>query len=209
MVNSKCKICRRQGIKLFLRGERCFGPKCAMIKRAYPPGPTRKRRKRGLSEYGRELREKQRLKNWYNLRERPFKKYVKEVLEKRGKVQDIADLFIKKLELRFDNVIFRLGFASSRSQARQLVSHGHFFINGKKVDIPSRQLKKEDKITIRASSLKKEFFKKIIPVLKKYQPPSWLKFDPERIEAEVIGQPTLKEAQPPAEISLIFEFYSK
>ena len=209
MVGSKCKICRRQGQKLFLKGERCFTPKCPMIKRPYPPGEKRKRRGGGLSDYGRELREKQRLKNWYNLRERQFKKYVMETLEKRGKVENLADLLIKKLEQRLDNVIFRLGFAVSRSQARQLISHGHFLINGKKVDIPSYQLKKGDKITLRASSQKKEIFRKVAPTLKKHQPPSWLKLSAEKMEGEVIGEPNIEEAQPPAEIPLVFEFYSK
>ena len=183
--------------------------KCAMVKKSYPPGQKGKRRFRGLSEYGRELREKQRLKNWYNLREKQLKKYVVETLAKRGKVEDLTELLIKKLERRFDNVVFRLGLAESRSQARQMVSHGHFLVNGKKVDIPSFQVKKGDKIGVAPSSLKKEIFKKVAVRLKKHQPPSWLKVNPEKITAEVVGEPNIEEAQPPAEISLIFEFYSK
>lgn len=209
MTNAKCKICRRQGIKLFLRGEKCLSPKCPMIKRPYPPGSKGKRRKGGLSEYGRELREKQRLKNWYNLKEKQFKGYVKEVLNQRKKAEDLSDLLIKKLESRLDNVVFRLGLASSRSQARQMVLHGHFLVNGKKVDVPSFQVKKGDKIGVKSSSAKKEFFKKLAPVLKKHQPPSWLKLNPAKLEGEVEGVPTLEEAQPPAEVPLIFEFYSR
>jgi len=111
--------------------------------------------------------------------------------------------------MRFDNVIFQLGLANSRSQARQLISHGHFLINGKKVDIPSYQAKKGDKVGLKTSSLKKGIFKEIVSRLKKHQPPSWLKLNPEKIEGEVVEELTLKEVQPPAEISLIFEFYSK
>lgn len=181
-----------------------------MIKRPYPPGERRKRGGGGISEYGRELREKQKLRNWYNLRERQFKKYVMEVLAKRGKVEDLAELFVQKLEKRLDNVIFRLGFASSRSQARQLVSHGHFFVNGRKVNIPSYQVEIGDKIQLSPFSKDKDYFQKVLLTLKEdHKVPSWLKFNLEKLEAEVIGEPTLKEAQPPAEIPLIFEFYSK
>lgn len=208
-IDPTCKICRRQGAKLFLKGERCLGPKCAMVKRSFSPGLKGKRRGRGISEYGRELREKQRLKNWYHLKEKQFKRYVMTVLEGGARVENPADLLIKKLELRFDNVIFRLGLAASRSQARQLVTHGHFLINGKKVDRPSYQLKKGDKVTLRESSFKKDMFKRLVPQLKKHQTPSWLKLNPAKLQGEVGRDPDIEEAQPPAEIPLIFEFYSK
>ena len=117
MKNTKCKICRRLGVKLFLKGERCLSPKCAMVKRDYAPGEKGKRRRRTFSEYGKELREKQKLKNWYNLRERQFRNYVKEVLAKRGKVEDAGSLLVEKLESRLDNVVFRMGFVSSRNQS--------------------------------------------------------------------------------------------
>jgi len=208
MLGPKCKICRRLGVKLFLKGERCFSPKCAMVKKPYPPG-LKKKRGSSLSEYGKELREKQKLKNWYNLRERQFKKYVKEVLEKRANVEDASALLIKKLESRLDNVVFRLGFALSRSLARQMVNHGHFLVNGKKVDIPSYMVKKGDKIKVNPKSQQKNLFKEILPRLKKHNPPLWLKLYPEKMEAEVVGEPSIEEASPPAEISSIFEFYSK
>jgi len=180
-----------------------------MLKRAYPPGQKRKRRFRALSEYGKELREKQRLKNWYNLKERQFKRYVKEVLESRGKIENAATFLIKKLECRLDNVIFRLGFASSRAQARQLVSHGHFLINGKAVNIPSYQLKKGDKITFHQTSRKKFIFKNLQAKLKKHQPPVWLSLNIKTLEGKVIGSPSLEEAAPPVAIPTIFEFYSR
>lgn len=208
-LEKKCKICRRQGAKLFLKGERCLSPKCALIKRPYPPGEKRKRKTGALSEYGKELREKQKLKFWYNLRENQFKRYVKEALEKRGKGEDLGEFLIRKLELRLDNVVFRLGFAQSRSQARQLVSHGHILVNNKKVNIPSFQVKKGDKIKVKESSLKKGIFKELLPKMKDYQPPNWLKVNFEKMEGEIVELPHLKEIQPPADLHLIFEFYSK
>ena len=211
MIKSVCKICRRLGVKLFLKGEKCLSPKCPMVKRPYQPGIKGKRRKKmsALSEYGKELSEKQKLKNWYNLGERQFKKYVKEVLAFRGKVEDATSLLVEKLEMRLDNVIFRLGFASSRIQARQLVNHSHFLVNGKKVNIPSYQLKKGDKISLHPRFLKSKFFQNLQPKLKKQKPPPWLAFNLEKLEAEVKSLPTIEEAAPPAEISSIFEYYSR
>lgn len=210
MQNSKCKICRRLGTKLFLKGEKCLSPKCSLIKKPYPPGMKKKRRMSALSEYGKELREKQKLKNWYNLRERQLRKYVKDILERRGKVKDASGLLIQKLESRFDNVILRLGLAHSRAQARQNVSHGHFLINGRPVNLPSYQLRKGDKITLNPASQKKKAFSgNLTPLLKKHQAPSWLKLNAQNIEGEVVGVPTLEEAAPPTEISTIFEYYSR
>ena len=209
MKDSKCKICRRLGIKIFLRGERCFSQKCTMIRKPYPPGPKSKKRARALSEYGKELKEKQKLKNWYNLEERQFRKYVKEILSARGKVADAGAALIKNLESRLDNVVFRLGFAPSRVAARQTVSHRHFMVNGKPINIPSYLVKKGDKISINPSSAKKTIFQKLPLLLKKYNPPSWLKLDAEKLEGKVADSPNLKEAAPPAELSSIFEFYSK
>ena len=138
----------------------------------------------------------------------PIEKAIKltfEVLKKRN----YSDFLIQQLESRFDNIIFRLGLAGSRAQARQKVSHGHFLINGRPVNIPSYRLKKGDKITINAVSQKNKAFSALLPLLKKYQPPSWLKLDIEKRQAEVIGLPTLEESAPPAEISTIFEYYSR
>ncbi|MDI6591378.1 MAG: 30S ribosomal protein S4 [Patescibacteria group bacterium] len=214
MQNSKCKICRRLGVKLFLKGEKCLSPKCPMVRKPYPPGQKGKRRPTPLSEYGKELREKQKLKNWYNLKEAQFRKYVKEVLEairssKRGKVRDPAASLIKTLESRLDNVIFRLGIASSRAQARQLISHGHFLVNDKIVNIPSYLVKKGDKITPSPHSLKKTFFQNLPSLLKKQKIPSWLELNIEKVEGKVKEEPNLEEAAPPAEILAIFEYYSR
>ena len=209
MINSKCKICRRLGVKLFLKGEKCLSPKCPLVKKPYPPGQKGKRRVRALSEYGKELREKQKLKNWYNLKERQFRKYVKETLKKRGRAGDTATLLIKILEGRLDNIVFRLGFASSRGLARQLISHRHFLVNGKVVNIPSFFVKKGDKIKIRPTSAKKTIFRNLSAILKKSKTPAWLELNIEKLEGKVMGEPTLEEVAPPVEISSIFEYYSR
>ncbi len=209
MINSKCKICRRLGVKLFLKGEKCLSAKCPMIRKSYPPGQKRKRRPKALSEYGKELREKQKLRNWYNLKERQFRKYVKEALKARGKVEDASAFLIKTLESRLDNAVFRLGFAPSRSSARQLISHGHILVNGRPVNIASFLVKKGDRINIKPGSSKKNIFRNLPSVLKKYKPPSWLSLVAEKLEGKVIALPNLEEAAPSAEISSIFEYYSR
>jgi small subunit ribosomal protein S4 len=180
-----------------------------MIRKPYPPGPKAKRRVRALSEYGKELKEKQKLKNWYNLEERQLRKYVKEILKARGKVVDAESALIKILESRLDNVVFRLGFAPSRTAARQMVSHRHFMINNKPINIPGYLVKKDDKISINPGSAKKTIFQKLPTLLKKHNPPSWLKLDTKNLEGKVIVSPNLEEAASPAELSSIFAFYSK
>ncbi len=209
MKKKTCKICRRLGTKLFLKGERCLTAKCAMVKRPYPPGLKGKRRKPPLSEYGKQLREKQKLRHIYNLEERQFKNYVEEILAKRGKVKDAAEALIKILESRLDNVVFRLGFAVSRRQARQLVSHGHILVNERKIDIPSYLVQKGDCIKVKPTKAKKILFKRLKQTLARQKIPSWLQLDLEKLEGKVIGEPSLKEAGVPVEISTIFEFYSR
>ena len=149
------------------------------------------------------------MKRWYNLEEKQFKNYVKKVLGARGKVEDAAALLIKILESRLDNVVFRLGLASSRKASRQLVSHRHILVNGKPIDISSYLVKKGDVIKIKPSSSKKNIFKNLPQVLKKYKTPSWLELSAQNLEGKVKDTPNLEEAAPPAEISSIFEFYSK
>jgi small subunit ribosomal protein S4 len=209
MQLDQCKTCRRLGQKLFLKGERCLSQKCAMVRRNSLPGPQRKRKGGSASEYKKSLIEKQSLKKWYYLSERQFKKYVKETLEKMGKVENVSAELIKKLEKRLDNVIFRLGFAKSRIHARQLVNHGHFLVNGKAINIPSYQTKKGDIISIKESKKKKPAFNDLAVQLKKQAVPVWLELNKEKFEGKSVGEPTLEEVKPPAEISLIFEFYSR
>lgn len=209
MIDSKCKICRRAGQKLFLKGERCYTPKCAIVKRPYSPGKKGKRRVSSLSEYGKELREKQRLKNWYNLKESQLKKYIKVVLKRRGKAEDPVNILIKRLESRLDNVVFQMGFAKSRPQARQFISHGHFLINEKKINIPSYQLRQGDKIRLNPQKTQRKIFQNISQSLKKQKLPSWLKLDIEKLEGEIVGGPSIQDVSLPIEIPAVFEFYSR
>ncbi|MDO8424620.1 MAG: 30S ribosomal protein S4 [bacterium] len=209
-MESQCSICRRQGNKLFLKGDRCFSQKCQVVRRPFAPGPKRKRGSRPLSEYGKELSEKQKLKNWYNLGGREFKNYVKHVLQKRSKkAEDPVFLLIKDLETRIDNVVFRLGFGSSRKKSRQLVSHGFFMINNKLIDTPSYSVEKGDVIKVSPTKIKKSVILALAPLLKKVKTPNWLELNADNLEGKVIGLPTIEEVNPPAEISVIFEFYSR
>jgi small subunit ribosomal protein S4 len=180
-----------------------------MVRRNSLPGPQRKRKGGSASGFKKSLTEKQSLKKWYYLSERQFKKYVKETLEKMGKVENVSAELIKKLEKRFDNVVFRLGFAKSRVHARQLVNHGHFLVNGKAINVPSYQIKKGDIVSIKESKKKKQVFSDLSAQLKKQTVPAWLELNKEKFEGKAVGDPTLEEVNPPAEISLIFEFYSR
>ena len=209
MENLKCKICRQLSVKLFLKGERCFGQKCAMIKKSYPPGQKGKKgiSRRGFSEYGKGLKEKQKLRRLYGINEQQFRKYIKGVLKKPGKQAPL--LLIRKLETRLDNVVFKLGFAVSRLQARKLISHSHFQVNNKKINSPAYELKKDDIVSIRPQSLKNVFFKDVASRLKKHQTPSWLKLNYKNFEGKVVDLLSIEETAPLAEISMIFEYYSR
>ena len=209
MENKVCKKCRRANQKLFLKGEKCSSPKCPLLKRPYAPGQKAKNRRSPLSEYGKELMEKQKMRHWYGVSEKQFKGYVKDILDKRGKMEDTSLELVKKLEKRLDNVVFRSGLALSRVQARQLVSHSHFTVNGRAVDIPSFQVKKGDKIELKEQKKDKDYFKKISVTLKKVQVPSWLKLDISKMSIEIAGEPSFEDSGVPAEISAIFEYYSR
>jgi len=180
-----------------------------MVKRAYAPGPQRKRRGGAPSEYKKSLEEKQTLKKWYGLSEKQFKRYVQQSLAKMGKVDDVSAELIRRLEKRLDNVIFRLGFAKTRAMSRQLVSHGFILINGKPVNIPSYEVKKGDVVAVKENKKAKGIFKEIMNDLKTKEVPAWLNLNKSKLESQTIGEPSLDEVKPPAEISLIFEFYSR
>lgn len=180
-----------------------------MIKRPYPPGPKKKRRRVRVSEYGKGLEEKQKLKNYYQLKERQFGKYIKEVLKKRGRTEDVSLALIKKLEKRLDNVVFRLGFAKSRAEARKLVSHSHFLVNSKPVNIPSFEVKKGTIISLKETKKEKPFFKNLSLTLKNYNPPAWLKLNHQKMEGKVVGEPAAEDISSVVDISAIFEFYSR
>jgi len=209
MNYDQCKTCRRLGQKLFLKGDRCFSAKCAMVRRSYAPGIQKKRKGGSPSAYKKSLEEKQSLKKWYGISEKQFKAYVTQTLAKMGKVENVSNELIKRLEERLDNVVFRLGFAKSRVQARQMVSHGFFTVNGKSVNIPSYIVGKEDVVAVKKTKLQKGPFRDIAADLKKKETPVWLTLNKEKLEGKVIGFATVEEVKPPAEISTIFEFYSR
>ncbi len=207
MSDTKCKTCRRIGQKLFLKEDKCFSPKCGAIRKPYAPGNQKKGRRGNISEYGLQLKEKQTLKFLYGLRERQFVNIVKSAIQKGGK--EIARRILQTLEMRLDNTVYRLGFAKSRSLARQLVSHGHVLINGAKLTIPSYHVQKGDKISIRHSSASKKMFTDLDIALKKYNTPSWLKLDKNLKSAEVINQPDTENLDMTININSIIEFYSR
>ncbi len=211
MINSKCKICRRAGEKLFLKEGKCYTPKCPLTRKSYPPGVQKssvsRRPRKSMSEYGFQLREKQKLKFLYLLRERQFKNYVQEALK--GRNTDIVSRLAEFLELRLDNAAFRLGLAKSRSLARQMVNHGHLAVNGRKINIPSYRLKVGDKISIRPQSVSKKIFQDTDIHLKKYQPPVWLEIDKEKKEGKVVGKPQVHDIEVKTNINSIIEFYSR
>jgi len=206
---NKCKKCRRAGAKLFLKGEKCESQHCPMIKKPYAPGQKPKRRKGRVSEYGRELNEKQKLRNWYNLREKQLLRYVKSVMAKEQEVESTGDQLIRKLEGRLDNVVYRAGFASSRTQARQMVSHGFFHIGDRLVDRPSYQVKVGDEITLKPSKKGKKIFEEFEANMKNFNPPAWISLDKKNFSAKIIGEVPVEEVAPPVEISAVFEFYSR
>jgi small subunit ribosomal protein S4 len=209
MKQAKCKICRRLGEKLFLKGEKCLSAKCAMIKRPFPPGQKAKKRRSNLTEYGREVKEKQKVKRWYNVSESQFKKYVIEVLENKTSEVDVASQLISKLETKLDNVVFRLGWAKSRAQSRLLVTHGHFLVNGKRIDIPSYKVMIGDAISIREGSKDTEVMKVLPENMKKYTVPQWLTYNSDKVEGKLAKLPTSEDVQVPSELSSIFEHYSR
>jgi small subunit ribosomal protein S4 len=204
-TEAACKLCRREGEKLFLKGDRCYTEKCAISRRAYAPGQHGQRRKK-LSEYGVQLREKQKARRFYGVLERQFRNYF-EMASKRKGITGVNLLQI--LESRFDNVVYRLGFAPSRAQSRQLVNHGHFNINGQKVNIPSYLLKPGDVVTIDETSKKLTRFKNFVESLQSRPIPEWLSLDTENIIGKVVKLPSREEIDLPIQEHLIIELYSK
>jgi len=205
-IDNKCKQCRRTGEKLFLKGDRCFTPKCAMVKRNYAPGFHGPKGRKRLSDYGLQLAEKQKAKKFYGLLEKQFRLTFEKASKKTG---DAGKNFLRALEMRFDNVIYRLGLASSRSQARQLVSHGHFTVNGRKTDIPSFSVKAGQVIKIKKASVNSRYFKNITEKLKKADRPSWLNFDASDLSAKVLHEPKDGDLPQNLNVQIIIEYYSK
>ena len=206
IIDSKCKKCRRAGQKLFLKGERCFSQKCAMIRKPYIPGLHGRSRRKGISEYGQQLIEKQKVRHVYGISEKQFKNYFKVIVGQKGNKEE---LLVNKLESRLDNIVFRLGWAQSRALARQLVNHGHILVNQRKVDIPSCQVKKEDVIQIKEKSKKSAPFRDLKTTLKKYEAPAWLSLDKQKLIGKIINQPKIADIGKVGEIGMIIEYYSR
>ncbi|MGI6333079.1 MAG: 30S ribosomal protein S4 [Saccharofermentanales bacterium] len=196
-----CRLCRREGEKLFLKGQRCYTGKCSIVRRSFAPGQHGQGRKK-ISEYGTQLREKQKTKRFYGVLESQFRKTYATAENMKGKT---GENLLRLLELRFDNVVYRMGLANSRSEARQLVTHGHFTINGKKADIPSMTLKAGDEIAVRESSKKSSKFQDLIrrPV------PAWLSFNAETLSGSIVQIPARTDVDIEVRETLIVELYSK
>ena len=205
-IDNKCKQCRRVGEKLFLKGERCIGPKCAMVKRNYVPGFHGPKMKKRLSDFGQQLMEKQKAKKIYGLMEKQFRLTFDKASKKAG---DTGKNFFKMLEMRLDNVIYRLGYATSRAQARQLVNHGHFTLNGKKASTPSIIVKEGQEIKIKKSSLKAPYFRNINEKVAKAERPSWLNFVAEDMSSKVLHEPKDTDLPQNVNAQVIIEYYSK
>lgn len=204
-INNLCRKCRREGKKLFLKGEKCTSPKCPFIRRSYSPGQHGQMGRR-VSEYALQLREKQKMKRIYGLREHQFKNYFKKAASAKG---IIGENLIQLLERRLDNIVYRLGLTSSRQGARQLVSHGHFLVNSKKVNIPSYLIKEGDEITIAQRSKNSAYFENIFKKMEKEKLPPWLKWDPHKKKGKIIRLPEREEIPSEVDESLIVEFYSR
>jgi small subunit ribosomal protein S4 len=208
-IGPVCKLCRREGEKLFLKGERCFSPKCSFDKRDYAPGQhgrNMSRRKKRESDYGKQLRAKQRARRVYGVLERQFSRYYKVALQRRG----LTGLnLLQILESRLDNVVFRMGFASSRAEARLMVTHGHFVVNGRRTDIPSMLLKDGDEIAVREGSRKKTYFKTLGEIVEKRNVPAWLERDAKTLAGKVGRLPERTEIDGSLNEQLIVEYYSR
>lgn len=209
-IGPVCKLCRRENEKLFLKGERCFTPKCAMERRAYPPGEHgRMKQSRGgdrQSDYSRQLRAKQKARRIYGTLERQFRRYFSLALRRRG----MTGLnLLHTLELRLDNVVYRMGFANNRSQARQLVTHGHFMVNGRRTDVPSTLLKPGDEIAVREGSMSDTFFKELPEIAEKRNCAMWLERGTKKLSGRVLRLPERGEIDGNLNEQLIVEYYSR
>ncbi|NLW08188.1 MAG: 30S ribosomal protein S4 [Clostridia bacterium] len=204
-TDSTCRLCRREGVKLFLKGDRCYSDKCAVSRRAYAPGQHGQRRKK-LSEYGLQLREKQKARRIYGVLERQFRNYYVKASRQKGVT---GENLLVLLERRLDNVVYRLGFADSRAEARTLVRHGHFTVNGRKVNIPSYLTRPGEVIAVRPKSKESPRFKEIAAAAAHRTVPAWLRTNPADLEGEVLAFPTRDQIDANIQEHLIVELYSR
>ncbi|MBI3115191.1 MAG: 30S ribosomal protein S4 [Candidatus Kerfeldbacteria bacterium] len=201
-----CKQCRRVGEKLFLKGEKCFTPKCPVVRRAYPPGMHGQQATSRLSKYGTQLREKQKAKKMYGLMENQFRLYFARAVAKPG---NTGELLLRMLEQRLDNVVYRLGFAKSRAAARQMVRHGHLTVNGQHVDIPSYQVQVQDVVAIADAKKSKERYGDLVKELERHELPDWLALDKTALTGTVQTAPSVESLQQSIKAQLVVEFYSR
>ncbi len=201
-----CRLCRREGMKLFLKGAKCFTDKCPVEKRNFPPGQHGKDRKPKIVGYGLQLREKQKAKRIYFTQEKQFRNYFERAARTRGVT---GEVLLQQLERRLDNVVYRLGFAVARRQARQLVRHGHVQVNGKKVDIPSYQVSAGEEISVREKSNKLALLEIAKDFASHQAPPAWLEVDRDGYKGRVVSLPTRNDINLPINEQLIVELYSK
>lgn len=204
-VGAVCRLCRRSGGKLMLKASRCYTPKCAVEKRSKPPGHQPKRRPR-ISDRGFQLREKQKARYTYGMLERQFKRFFDQAEKQTGIT---GENLLVMLERRLDNVVYRLGFGDSRSQARQLVRHGHILVNGRKTDIPSYLIKEDDTISWREGSTKTTYYKQLLETINSKTVPNWLSLDRQNITGRVLSLPTPDEAEAKIEGKSVVEYYSR
>ena len=204
-IDAKCRLCRREGSKLYLKGDRCYTDKCAVARRAYAPGQHGQGRKK-MSEYGIQLREKQKVRRMYGILEKQFRDYFVEAERQKGVT---GENLLRLLELRFDNVVYRMGFGESRAEARQLVRHGHFMVNSRKVNIPSYQVGLNDLIAVKPNSRSTDKFKGLAENSASKTAPQWLSVNAEMMEARVIALPVREDIDLPIEEHLIVELYSR
>ncbi|NMA01429.1 MAG: 30S ribosomal protein S4 [Clostridia bacterium] len=200
-----CRLCRREGMKLYLKGERCFSDKCAIDRKNYAPGQHGQRRSK-QSEYGLQLREKQKVRRVYGVLENQFRTYFKKADRQPGVT---GENLLVNLERRLDNIVYRLGFADSRAQARQFVRHNHFTVNGQKANIPSMQLKVGDVIQLKEKSKDSLIIKQIVEGLGQKTPPAWLELDVENLSGKVVALPSREDIDLPIQEHLIVELYSR
>ena len=204
--DSVCRHCRRENLKLYLKGDRCYSDKCAFDRRSYPPGEHGERRGRKISDYGIQLREKQKVKRMYGLSEKQFHLFFERAEAKRGVT---GTNLLVLLERRLDNVVYRLGFANSRTQGRQFVLHNHFLVNGKKVNIPSFLVKKGDSIEVKEKSKKIAAISDSIEAVVRRGIPQWLELEKEKHKGVVTGFPVREDLTMPIQEQLVVELYSK
>ncbi len=207
-IDPVCRLCRREGMKLFLKGERCYSPKCAVEKRAYAPGMHGKKGsfRHKESDFALQLREKQKVRRFYGVQERQFRRYFRGAQRIKGMT---GVTLLQTLERRLDNVIYRMGIADSRPQARQLVRHGHFMLNGRNHNIPSYLVQVGDVIDLREASRGNGYFKNIADHLGQRAIPDWLQFDESRMSGRIVGMPDRQTIDIPLKEQLIVEYYSR